>query len=101
MAIPEIMDGAPITGGAAARLGGGVKVGCLFNSARLGGIDTLSDILPVIVPDLFPVGSSPVRDGHKESDANEHPESKIAAPRTAPVDLRKFTLPDRRTQKVI
>jgi hypothetical protein len=51
--------------------------------------------------DALPAGSSPVKDGHNESDAKEHPESKIAAPRTATVDLRKFTLPDRRTKKTI
>ena len=56
-------------------------------------MDTLSDV--------WPAGSSPVKDGHNDSEAMEHPESKIAAPRTAPVDLRKFTLPDRRTQKII
>ncbi|MDP6687984.1 MAG: hypothetical protein QF384_00660 [Alphaproteobacteria bacterium] len=78
--------------GVPARAGGGaLKVGWLFISAREGGMDTFSDALPA--------GSSPVKDGHKDSDAKEHPESKIAAPRTAPVDLRKFTLPDRRTQK--
>jgi hypothetical protein len=84
-----VIAGAPdIAGG-----GGALKVGWLFISAREGGMETLSDDAPA--------GSSPVKDGHKESDAKEHPESKIAAPRTAPVDLRKFTLPDRRTQKTI
>jgi hypothetical protein len=88
-----------ITCGATTKFGGGagLKVGCRFSSARLGGIDTRSDVVPALVP----AGSSPVSDGHRESDANEHPESKITAPRTATVDLRKFTLPDRRTQKVI
>ncbi|MDE0726705.1 MAG: hypothetical protein OSB82_09575 [Alphaproteobacteria bacterium] len=87
-----------IAGGAATKFGGGgVKVGCLFNSAWLGGIDTRPDGWPAVLP----AGSSPVSDGHKELDANEHPERKIAAPRTATVDLRKFTLPDRRTQKAI
>jgi len=78
--------------GAAPRTGGGaLNVGCLFISAREGGMDTFSDV--------WPAGSSPVKDGHNDSEAMEHPESKIAAPRTAHVDLRKFTLPDRRTQK--
>ena len=74
------------------RRGGALNVGCLFNSAREGEMEILSD--------GFPEGSSPVNDGHNESGAKEQPESKIAAPRTAPVDLRKFTLPDRRTRIV-
>jgi|TARA_B100002003_G_C14034255_1_gene498461 hypothetical protein len=81
--------------GAAAMVGGGgaLKVGWRFCSAREGGTLTVCGALPA--------GSSPVKDGHNESVAKEHPESKIAAPRTAPVDLRKFTLPDRQTQKTI
>jgi|TARA_B100001964_G_scaffold41244_1_gene45535 hypothetical protein len=71
--------------------GGAPNVGWLFISAREGGMDTFFD--------AWPAGSSPVKDGHNDSEAIEHPESKIAAPRTAHVDLRKFTLPDRRSQK--
>jgi hypothetical protein len=73
--------------------GGALKVGWLFCSACEGGT--------LIFCDEAPAGSSPVKDGHNDSELKEHPESKIAAPRTAPVDLRKFTLPDRRTQKTI
>jgi len=72
---------------------GALRVGWRFNSAREGGT--------LIVPNILPAGSSPSKDGHNEFEVNEHPDSKIAAPRTAPVNLRKFILPDRGTQKTI